>query len=78
MKPPYRVQEYVFDMGAYHKHQIIDGVSHGEYCERNVFHNGFYVILSSNDIFGNHFPQTVKGECERVDMTRKHEVRNEM
>lgn len=74
MKPPYRVQEYIFDMGAYHKNQIIDGVSHKLYWERNVYHNGFYVILPSDDVFGNNLPQTIFGESERVHLTRKYEV----
>lgn len=75
MKPPYRVQEYIFDMGAYQKKQIIDGVSHKSYCERNVYHNGFYVILPPEDIFGKELPQTVYGESERVDLVRGHEKR---
>lgn len=73
MNPHYRVQEYIFDMGAYHKHQIIDGVRHGDYCKRNVFHNGFYVILPSSDMFGEKLPQIIRSEHDRVDLVRKHE-----
>lgn len=77
MKPPYRVQEYIFDMGAYHKKQIIDDISHKAYCERNVYHNGFYVILPPEDIFGKDLPQTVRSESERVDLKRRGEGRHE-
>lgn len=73
MKPPYRVHEYIFDMGAYHKQQIIDSVSHKIYSERNVYHNGFYVILPSEDMFGEKLPQIVRSESERVDLVRGYE-----
>ena len=75
MKPPYRVQEYIFDMGAYHKKQIIDEISHEEYSKRNVYHNGFYVILPSDDIFGKGLPHTVRGENGRVKIVRGYENR---
>ena len=73
MKPPYRVQEYIFDMGVYHKQQIIDGVSNQDYNKRNVYHNGFYVILPSDDIFGEKLPQIVRSESEKVDLVRGYE-----
>lgn len=75
MKPPYRVQEYILDMGAYHKKWIIDGVSCEEYNKRNVYRSGFYVILPSDDIFGEKLPQTVCGEDERVKLVRRYEER---
>lgn len=71
--PPYRVQEYLLDMGVYHKQQVLDGVSHKEYCNRNVFYGGFYIILPSDDPMGKALPQTVLGYDERSELCRTYE-----
>lgn len=78
MKPPYRVQEYSFDMGVYHKQQILDDVSHKAYSEKNVYQKGFYVILPSDDIFAKTLPDTVRSESERIDLIRSHEKDREV
>lgn len=73
MNPPYRVQDYVRDMGVYHKHSIRDGVSNAEYNQQNVYANAFCVILPNNDIFGKNLPEIVRSEHERSALCRKHE-----
>lgn len=73
MKPPYRVQEYVSDMGVYHKHGIIDGISNKEYNDKNVYINSFYIILPSDDCFGEKLPQIIRSHQERTALCRKHE-----
>lgn len=73
MKPPYRVQKYVRDMGVYHKHSIRDDVSNEEYNQQNVYMSAFCVILPSNDPFGKNLPEIVRTEHDRSELCRKHE-----
>ena len=73
MKPLYRVQDYVRDMGVYHKHSIRDGVSNAEYNTKNIYANTFCVILPDGDPFGTSLPEIVKTEHERSVLCGKYE-----
>lgn len=73
MKPPYRVQAYAYDMGAWHKDYIRDGISHSEYITQNVFHHRFYAILLPDDPYGERLPQTIRTYQQRVKICRGYE-----
>ena len=77
MRPPYRVQEYYYGMGAFHKKCIRDNVSHSNYSNENVYANKQLVILQNDDPFGETLPNTVVTRNEMISLVRNAENQKE-
>lgn len=68
----HRVQEYVLDMGVYHKKSIYE-ITHVDYNKVNVYTCRQLVILPSDDFFGERLPNTIRSSSEMTEIKRAHE-----
>lgn len=75
MRTSYRVQEYVYDMGAFHKSGIYE-ISRAEYKKINNAGRGRrLIILPQSDLYGEKLPERVLSFGDLENLVRNAEKR---